>query len=177
MIQRVLTFFLIISIQLFAESYDSNIISIEAKLFPKIALLEKHIQEKKLKSLNINIISKEIDFNLAHKFSLEIQNSYPEGLAGKNLSINIVDFENYELFNPDIIIVLYSSEKKLQEVSTWANQNKILSFIYDPSYIKYGFLASIYIGKSTKPYLNSDIIREYGFKFDSYLLSLSKFRP
>lgn len=177
MIQRVITLLFIITITLFAKSYDPNIITIEAKLFPKIALLEKNIQAKKLDTLHISIIAKEIDFSVAQSFSKEIEKNYTQGLAGKQLSVNVTDFQHYKKRPLDVIIVLYNSKKRLQKVSKWANQHKIVNFVYDPSYIKLGFLASMYIGKSTKPYFNSAVIREYGFEFDSYLLSLSKFRP
>ncbi len=176
MIRRVLLSFLLLSTLLNAKQYDSNIIAIEAKLFPKIALLEYHIKQNPSKELSIIILAKEIDFNIAEDFKTKIESNYPNRIGGKKVTVNISQFNNSNTDQADVVIVLSHKNKELQKIASWANKNKIVSFAYDPSYLDYNLLASIYIGKSTKPYLNRKIIKEYNFIFDSYLLQLSKFK-
>ena len=175
MIKRVGLLFLLLSTLLFAKQYDSRVITIEAKLFPKIALLEQHIKQNPSALLSITILAKEIDFDVAEDFKTKIKASYPEMIGGKKVVVNISRFKPLTKEHQDAVIVLSHEPKELEEIVLWANKNKILSFAYDPYYLKYGIVSSIYIGKSTKPYLNRKTIQEYSFTFDPYLLQVSKF--
>ncbi|MEA3330922.1 MAG: hypothetical protein U9Q29_04430 [Campylobacterota bacterium] len=149
--------------------------TIEAKLFPKIALLEQDIKQSSSKLLKITIVANEMDFNAAEYFKRKIELNYPNEIREKLIIVNISKFKPSTMQNPDVIIVLSHQPKEQRTIALWANQNKIVSFAYDSSDLNYGILSSIYIGKSVKPYLNRKIIKEYNFIFDSYLLQLSKF--
>jgi len=175
MIKRVSTLLLIFLLPLFAKQYNANILEIEAKLFPKMMLLEKHIQNDKSSKLNIFIISRTIDNCTAKKLQLKIEKNYPNPLLGKLITVEVIAFEDIKK-SPDAVIVFHHSAELFEKIASWANKNKILTLAYDPAYLDYDFLASIYIGKSTKPYLNKKVIKEHGFIFDSYLLQLSKFK-
>ncbi len=174
-IKKIGFFLLVSSVLLFAKQYDGTIITIEAMLFPKIALLEQHIKQDSPAPLHITILAKEIDFDSAKKFKKEIKSIYPDSIGKREVVVNISKFESLSKEHPDAIIVLFHKPEKLREIALWANKNKIVSFSYDPYFLSYGILSSIYIGKSTKPYLNRKIIQEYGFVFDTYLLQLSNF--
>ncbi len=171
-----LLFFLLVSTLLCAKRYDSRIITIEAKIFPKIALLEQNIKQNPSTEISITIIAKEIDFNIAEDFKAKIESSYPDMIGKKKIIVSISEFNDPNINFPDAVIVLSHEDKELQKIASWANKNTIVSFAYDPSYLNYNLLASIYIGKSTKPYLNRKIIKKYNFIFDPYLLQLSKFK-
>ena len=97
-------------------------------------------------------------------------------IGKKKIIVSISEFNDPNINFPDAVIVLSHEDKELQKIASWANKNTIVSFAYDPSYLNYNLLASIYIGKSTKPYLNRKIIKKYNFIFDPYLLQLSKFK-
>lgn len=176
MIQRVCALLIILVLQISAKQYDSDIIDIEAKLFVKIALLEVTVQQSKEPFLNISIIAKKIDINAAKKFQTAIQRYYPTALLNKKVAVKIVQFTKDMQDKPDAIIVLQHTPKELQSIAKWANTNKIVSCAYDPAYLKYGLLVSLYFGKTTKPYLNKKILQEYGFVFDPYLMQLSKLK-
>lgn len=175
MIQRLLTLFFLASLQVFAAQYDNTILDIEAKLFPKIAVLEKGVQEDTSPHLKLVILSQEMDLNIAESLKKKIRGSYPDTLAGKKIEISIKTDPSKISIQTHAIITLYQSKKTLIQLSAWANTHKILSFSYDPADLEYGILASIHIGLSTKPYLNDTVIRENNFIFNSYLLQLSKF--
>ena len=164
-----------LTLQHLASNYDCTIINIEAKLFPKIALLEKRIEDDKSEFLNIAILSSDIDAYFANKFKNSINAHYPDAISNKKIIVTTAIFDNNLKEKPDAVIVLYHSPQELRQIASWANKNKILSFAYDRDYLEYGLLASIFIGKSIKPYLNGATIKKYGFVFDSYLLQLSKF--
>lgn len=175
MIKKVL-FLLLLSSQLFSKQYDINIIHIEAKLFPKIALFETHIHKSDAPDLNIYIFTQDIDLNMARSFKSNIETNYPTRVLYKKIVVHIVSSTQEITKTPAAIIFLQHSKKELQRVAAWANKNHILTFAYDPVDLHSGLLASIHIGKTVKPYLNKQIIKEYGFMFNPYLMQLSKFK-
>jgi len=176
MIQRVFTLFLILSLQLFACSYDDTILKIEAKLFPKIALLEQNIQKSQSKFLTITIFANEIDRVTAYNFKKTIEMNYPQEFSGKRIQVNVRQFSLKSVQKVDAIIILNHTQKKIKEITKWANENAIVSFSYDPYDLENGVLASIYIGKTTKPYLNSSVMKKYNFQFNAFLLQLCKLK-
>lgn len=174
MIKRVFSFLILVSLQVFASQYNSTVIGLEAKLFPKIILMNQNI-DKNSSQLNIYIISQKIDFEVAKEFQESIESYYPEKLMGKKIIVSIREFEDFKK-KPDALIVLYHSKSTLKKIALWANTHKVLTLAYEPSYMDENILASLYIGKSTKPCLNKEIIKKYNFTFNPYLLELSKFR-
>jgi len=174
MIKRVLSLLIILSLPLFAVHYNSTVLELEAKLFPKMILLSEEI-DKESQYLEIYIIAKEIDTRSAQDMKKSIKSNYPDKIMGKEIVVSIKQFKDFAAI-PDAIIVLHHDKKELTKIALWANENRVISLAYDPSYMKHGILASIYVGKSTKPYLNAKIIQKYGFIFNPYLLKLSKFR-
>lgn len=172
--RKILALLIVLSLQLFASQYNSIILELEAKLFPKMILLSEDL-DKNTTSLNIYIIAKEIDIHTAEQFKKLIESNYPDKISGKKVQVSVKKFKHFKDL-PNAIIVLRHSEEQLSKIALWANNNKVLSLAYDPSYMQYGILASIYIGRTTKPYLNKTAIQKYGFVFNPYLLKLSKFK-
>ena len=174
MIKRVLSLFLILSLQLSAIEYKPTLLELEAKIFPKMILLNSKL-DKTSETLTIYIIIKEWDIYTAQELQNNIENYYPKKIAGKKIVVSIEQFKDFKK-TPDAIILLKHTKEELTQIANWANKKGIVSLAYDPSYMEYGILASLYIGKSTKPYLNKKIIQKYGFEFNPQLLKLSKFK-
>jgi len=173
MIQRLFALLLSLQLQLFGAQYNATIIELEAKLFPKMLMLSTN-KDRASASVEIVIISRECGVYNAKLFKKAIESNYKEGLMGKNLLVSVSTFEDIE-GKPDGVIVLYHPKEKLISIAQWANERKIPSFAYDPAHLEYGFLASLYIGAQTKPYLNRATIKEYDFSINPHLLKLSKF--
>ena len=176
MTKKVLVLLVLLSLQLFARQYDNTILDIEAKLFPKIAMLEKHIKNKDSAVLSLVIYTQEIDLEVAEKFKEKILNNYPNLLSDKKVNVSIEKNMSSLSSDIDALIVLNHSEEDLLKLTSWSNRRTILSFSYDPADLEYNVIASIHIGSSTKPYLNTTVIKEHNFKFNSYLLQLSKLK-
>lgn len=174
MIGKLITLVLVLSLKLFASQYDDTILSLEAKIFVKMTLLSEKRNRRGDDTLRIFIITRECDFGSAQKFKDMIVEYYPNRVLGKKVVVSIKEFSS-TLTYPDAIIVLKHSQEQLKEIALWANEHKVVSFGYDPAYMQMGILASLYIGKSLKPYLNKSIMQHYHFKFNPYLLELSKF--
>lgn len=175
MIQRVLALLILLSLQLFARHYDDTLLSIEAKLFPKIAMLEKHIREKDSSRLSLVILSKKRDISTAKELKSKILKNYPNKILNKKVYVDIKHPRDILDRDIDAVILLYNKEKTIKNLLAWSNKHTILTLSYDAFDLKHGVVASIYLGKSTKPYLNTSVIKKYNFVFDSYLLSVSKF--
>ena len=173
MIQRVFALLLLAQIALVASHYNSTLMELEAKLFVKMALLSENINKSK-ETLDITIVTQKCDENYANEFKYQIEKNYQEKIMDKSVVVKIEEFSKLS-YKADVLILLHSKEELLHKVSKTANAKKILTFSYEPSYVKFGVLGSLYIGVSTKPLLNKDVIREYGFTFNPYLLKLSKF--
>lgn len=170
---KLFAFLLSLSLQLAASQYNSTIIELEAKLFPKMMLLSEDI-DKNSSVIEIFIIAKESAEYSAKLFQKNIEKNYAKRIRNKNFKVTIKAFEDINS-HPDAIITLYHSDNEIQKIAQWANKNKIPSFCYDPTDLENGILASLYIGATTKPYLNKITINRYSFSFDPYLLKLSKF--
>lgn len=174
MIRKLIPFLLVLSLKLFATQYDDTILSLEAKIFIKMTLLSEDRDSTRDDTLRIFIIARECDFGSAQKFKGMIVDRYPHRVRGKKVIVAVKEFSSLMSY-PDAIIVLKHSQQQLKEIAFWANEHKVISFGYDPAYMQMGILASLYIGKSLKPYLNKSIMQHYHFKFNPYLLELSKF--
>lgn len=175
MIKRVMLLFLCTLALLWGKEYDPTVTAIQAKLFPKIALLEQHVKEEKTSTLRISILAIDADRNAAVQFKEQIEAAYPEGLLGRRMVVAVERFDPEAIQRPDAVIVLAHQPEVLRSIATWANTHGIVSFAYDPFDLEAGFLVSIYFGKSAKPYLNRGVMQEFRFIFDHYLLRLSKF--
>ena len=173
MTQRVFALLLLLSFKLFGAHYNSTIIELEAKLFPKMLMLCSQ-QEKSATHFEIVIIAKEHDYTQAKIFKGTIEETYTKKLMGKILEVKIVEFQKLES-KPDGVIVFYHSSQELKKIAQWANKEKVPSLSYDPAHLEFGILGSLYIGAITKPYLNKETIKHYGFLINPYLLELSKF--
>ena len=173
MIQRLFLLYLLLISSLSALEYDTTILELEAKIFPKMILYSDTI-DKKSTTLRIFIIAQEIDKKSAEYFQDLILTNYPQKISGKRVEVTIHTFTKLEQ-TPDAIIVLDHPEETLYKIALWANEKRVVSLAYDPYYMSYGLSASLYIGKTVKPYLNSVTLKKYNFNFNPYLLKLSKF--
>ena len=149
--------------------------AIEAKLFPQMALLEQPIKNSGASTLNFTIVAIDADYSAAKTFKGLIETAYPDGILKRQIIVNIEIFGAQGRHRPDALIVLAHTREDLKAIAEWANTKRIVSFSYDPYDLREGFVASIHLGKTAKPYLNERVIRQYGFIFDQYLLRLSRF--
>ncbi|MBN2816701.1 MAG: hypothetical protein JXQ67_08455 [Campylobacterales bacterium] len=168
----VFTLFLFLHIQLFASHYNSTILELEAKIFPKMLMLCENLADLN-RSVHISIIVQEQDKHYAQELKTAIDTHYKQGLMDKRIEVSINQFQTLT-HKPEAVIIFHHAQKEVEEIAQWANTHKIVSFAYEPSYLEYGVLASIYLGASTKPYINTKTLKEYNFIINPYLLKLSK---
>ena len=56
----------------------------------------------------------------------------------------------------------------------FAREHSIVTYAYNPSYLKEGVLMSLYIDQKTRPYLNLTEAKSYNIRFSNILLKIAK---
>jgi len=154
--KKILLFF-IVAIS-FATALDKNILLIEAKLYPKIAMLTNDFAKKKV--IKVAIISNKLylnDANVLKKFLSK----------NKNLKIEIIQSIN---LNYDVYILTSKIDKfHLQTLI----KNKKIIFALNPNNIE-NAMFSIFIGARVYPYINPKLLKEAKIKINPILLKVGK---
>jgi len=161
---------------LWGTTYDSTLLQIGAKLFPKVALMEKGTKERIQSTVNFVIVTVPSNKEVAQRLSEMIQRQYGEALSHYSLTLTIVSpKEALEIKNAHgFILLMEPDEGLLPALLEHAHQNKILTFCFDFSLMQKGAAISLYIGKNVKPYINLTILKQVPFTFEYGFLKLSQ---
>lgn len=168
---------LLIPLTLLGGYYDTPLLQIGAKLFPKITLIEKGTQERIQTSIHLVIAASPTYQENARTFSKMLQTQYPEGINNFPLRITITTpKEALQIKNTHAIILMMPPEDpQTRSLIEHSYENKILTFCFDPALLKSGVLLSLYIGKNVKPYLNITALKEGRYTFEYSFIKLSTF--
>lgn len=167
---------MLIPVILAATTYDSTLLQIGAKIFPKIALMEQGTNERIESTLNFAIVTLPSNKETAQRLSEMVKRQYPDGINNHRLSLTIVSpKEALEMNNGHGFILLLNSENNmLIPIIEHAAKNKILTFSLDPSLLQKGVAVSLYVGKNVKPYINTSTLKQVPFNFEYGFLKLSQ---
>ncbi|MFZ2889625.1 MAG: hypothetical protein WA010_04045 [Sulfuricurvum sp.] len=137
--------------------------------------MEKGTKERIQSSIHFVIIASPTHQEAAKHFSNLILNQYPNGINDHPIRISIVSVK--EALNMKhvhgIILMIPPDETLLEPLIKHTYENKILTFCFDPSLLRYGAVISVYIGKNVKPYLNTSAIKQASFTFEYSFINLS----
>lgn len=167
--------FLLIPLTLWGGSYDTPLLQISSKLFPKILFIEKGTKERIQSSIHLVIVASPSYQETARLFSKMVQNQYPDGINDYPIQITVVSIkEAFSIKNTHgIIFMIPPDEPMLDSLIKHTYENKILTFCFNPSLLRNGVVISIYIGKNVKPYLNITALKEASFTFEYSFIKLS----
>ena len=166
---------LVIPLTLFGASYDTPLLQISSKLFPKILFMEKGTKERIQSSIHFVIVASPANQEAARHFSNMVQNQYPEGINDHPIRVSILSAKE-ALGTKNIhgiILMLPPDDNLLEPLIKHTYENKILTFSFDPSLLRNGAVISLYIGKNVKPYLNVSALKEASFTFEYSFIKLS----
>ncbi len=167
---------LCVPLLLWSNSYDPALLQIGAKLFPKIALMEKGTQEKLQSTLRLCIVASPPDKESAERLLAMIERQYGDRLSRYNLSVSIVspkealDIDNAHGF----LLLMEPNANLLETLLVHAHKNQTLTFGFDPLLLQKGAAVSLYIGRSVKPYVNLSALKQVPFTFEYGFLKLSQ---
>ena len=155
---KFLLIILIFMCKLFSYDID-EILIIDAKLFPKIVMLNQNIKKENLK---IGILTDKKNEENAKKLKKYL------GFNGYRSYILKDDyfFDNYDAY---IVITERFSMSVIKKIA----KNKKLIFGAFPESIKFTMI-SIYVGTKIKPILNLSFIRKSRIKINPILIKVSK---
>ena len=93
MIFKKILFIIFLELSLFANGvYNSNILDLQAKVLPKIILLDNNFEKKLIKDkIVLTILYEEIDYNIAETLKEKIKKNY-NFLKDYNLEVNSLKY-------------------------------------------------------------------------------------
>ncbi|MDX9743683.1 MAG: hypothetical protein RBT59_07705 [Arcobacteraceae bacterium] len=143
---------------LHAESiYNLNVLSIEAKVFPKIILTDADITKKTSNNqFVITILYEEIDTKTATQFQKMIQNNY-KNLKGLDLIVRLLQYKDFALhkdLSSAYFFLLTDNSDQLRVVANSLINEHRLTFCYDETYLNYGVIMGLDISKRVSLSLN-----------------------
>lgn len=161
---------------LWGTAYDPALLQIGAKLFPKVALMEKGTKERIQSTVYFVIIAVPSTKEAAQRLAGMIERQYGETFSNYSLALTIVSpKEALEIKNAHgYILLMEPNEGMLPALLEHARQNKTLTFSFDPALLQKGAAVSLYIGRSVKPYINLATLKQVPFTFEYGFLKLSQ---
>lgn len=146
----------ILSVYLFS-GVNNEILLIESKIYPKIMMLIKNLENKNI--IKVAIVSNSDTVNTAEKLK--------ELMKNPNLKIEIIKKLN---LNYDAYVLTYPlKQTELNKLIT----NKKVIFSISPDYINKSMF-SIYIGAKVYPYINPYLIKQSNLKINPIIFKVGK---
>jgi len=146
----------ILSVYLFS-GVNNEILLIESKIYPKIMMLIKNLENKNI--IKVAIVSNSDTVNTAEKLKELMKNS--------NLKIEIIKKLN---LNYDSYVLTYPlKQTELNKLIT----NKKVIFSISPDNINKSMF-SIYIGAKVYPYINPYLIKQSNLKINPIIFKVGK---
>ncbi len=174
MIFKKIFFIIFLQFSLFANSvYNINFLDFQAKVFPKIILLDNNFEDKLLEnSVVLTILYEEIDYSLKDKIEKEYKS-----LKDYNLKVNSL---KYSEFNRNKLstayILLLGKDEKILEISKILSSNSRLTFAYDNSYLDLGVIFGLSITSKVDILLNIEALKNSKIELQNSIFSVVKIR-
>ena len=178
MISKKIFFIIFLQFSLFANSvYNINFLDFQAKVFPKIILLDNNFEDKLLEnSVVLTILYEEIDYSVVESLKDKIEKEY-KSLKDYNLKVNSL---KYSEFNANKLstayILLLGKDEKILEISKILSSNSRLTFAYDNSYLDLGVIFGLSITSKVDILLNIEALKNSKIELQNSIFSVVKIR-
>ncbi len=159
---------------LFAAHYDDDILSMYAKLSPRIILMST-LKEKREQKLEICLLHQKIDEQAALALQEKIINNYQTKIQSYDFEIKRTLYEREEeCINSSLLFLFAGSVSQVKKSVAFSKEKKILTLSYDAKLLENGVDISLFIGRKVTPYINVGSIQSKGITMDNMLLRVSK---
>ncbi len=159
---------------LFSSSYNEELLEVFSKIAPRLVVMSNQTDEIR-SVINICVVNDSLDDEYGSLMIHKIQKNYPNGV--KNYKLKLIN-TNYSALNicqqAHIAIMFDTNEQSIEKSLKFFNQNRILTFSYNPKYLEYGVGVTLYIGKKVVPYINMGVLRKNRIELDNTLIQISK---
>ena len=161
MIFKKIFFIIFLKFSLFANSvYNINFLDFQAKVFPKIILLDNNFEKKLIKDkIVLTFLYEEIDYNIAETLKEKIKKNY-NFLKDYNLEVNSLKYSEFDINNlSTAYMLLLGKEKQIVEITKNLENKNRLSFAYNNSYLDLGVIFGLSITSKVDILLNLEALK------------------
>lgn len=174
---RYLIILLVLALSAIADSYNTGMLHIHAKVFPKILLIDTKIEEKLVNgAIKVIIFHSQEDIKVANALKDEMLRMYP--------LIKVYPFEvllkEYKEFDATEAATAYyellGDKESVAGVNISAQKNSIITFSYDSRYLDYGTLMSLDISTKVVPYISIDVLKQSNIVLDNIIFKIARIK-
>jgi len=159
---------------LFANTiYNSNLLNIQAKVYPKIIISDKNVKNKTVKNkIILTILYEEIDFNTALVLKDKIENNY-KNLKEIDFLVNLIKIDEFDRTEPlsTAYYFLLGDKSKISSISHFVALNNRLTFSYDDTYLKNGVIFGLKINAQIDIFLNLKELKHSKIELENSLFN------
>ncbi len=162
---------------LYGAAYDEKILNLHSKVFPKIILTDKKLNEKLLdEHIIISILYEKVDKDKALELKKAIKKNYPT-LNGKNMLVELRTYSNLDKnLSATAYYMLRSDKEEILKASSLINKVNRISFSYDNKYLDYGVVMSLHIGKKVSPFINIKALKKSKIELNNNIFKVAKIK-
>lgn len=160
-----------------AESYNSGLVDMHAKVFPKILLSDTKIDDKLINgAVKIIILYSDEDITIAYKLKTQMIRLYP---LLKEYPFHVI-LKEYQQFDPTEDATAYyellGDKKAILTVNKAAQKNSRITFSYENDYLNYGTLMSLYVSDKVSPYISTEALKQSNIVLDNIIYKIAKIK-
>ncbi len=160
-----------------ADNYNTEIIGIHAKVFPKILLIDTKIDEKLVNgAIKVIILYTEEDIKIANSLKEEMLSFYPS-LKEHPFQITVKEYKEFDATEAvTAYYQLLGDKESVLSVNKSAQENSLITFSYDKNYLDYGTLMSLYISNKVSPYISLESLKQSNIILDNVIYKIAKIK-
>jgi uncharacterized protein YjaZ len=180
MIFRTFIFLCLFLSSLYADGvYDLNVLSLQAKVFPKVILTDTDIANKTSNNtIVITILYDKIDTQTAIQFQKMVQRNY-KTLKGFDLSVRLLQYKNFsqqKKLSSAYFFLLTDNTKQLTSIAHEITKEHRLTFCYDEGYLDYGVMMGLDIREKVSLSLDLKTLKQSKIKLQNSIFKVVKIR-
>lgn len=166
-----------IPLYLCGYQYETVLLKTQAKLTPRLLLMTDGVAFEAQNRFTVCIVREPGEEAVAGTFRDTLLAYYPSGWQYHTMQIVESPYETLEetCAGSEVLYLLNSSEANVRRAVAFATAKRKLTVSYENSYLSYGVLLSLHVGRSVRPYLNLLQAKRAHIRFDSDLKRISKF--
>lgn len=169
--------FLIATALTLQAAYDTVLLKMHAKVFPKMIMTDTEIDRKVIGgAIVVAILYDRGEAGEAHRLQTLIEELYPS-VGAYRLEVQIIPYSRFDEPSPllaSALFLLDSSSGNVRKAVVYAQEHALVTYAYNPAYLRQGVLLSLYIDQKTRPYLNLSEAKSYNIRFSTILLKIAK---